>query len=67
MKARRATPVRELGGDIAHTFNLASQYTGDGWRVQDERDQSAADRAQAAARQMDMFPDAEGPRRKAYA
>lgn len=54
------TTTADLPGEVAQAFNLAGQVTADGWRDQNDRDQLAYDRQAAAARQGDMFPDAEG-------
>ena len=54
---RTNAPQYELPAEIGAVFNLHGDQTGDGWREQDQADQLAADRAAAAKRQPDMFPD----------
>ncbi len=66
MRTKRHTAAQhDLPGEPGQAFNLATQPTNDGWRDASDRNQSAADRQAAAARQGDMFLDAEGraPRR----
>lgn len=56
------TTTADLPGEVAQAFNLAGQDSNDGWRDANDLDQLAQYRQAAAARQGDMFPDAEGCR-----